>query len=320
MSSSQQKTAPHQVTGTEASISNYDNAAKVGVLSAITAYSIWGFAPMYFKQLDGIPATEILLHRIVWSAVLLALLVVVFGFGQKVVQAVKSWRIMRVMFIAGILLGSNWLLFIWAIGNDKLVDSSLGYYINPLFNVFLGRVFLGEKLRPLQQVAVALATIGVVVVVVAHGYVPWIALILASTFGVYGLLRKQVNVAAIPGLFIETILLLPFAITYWVWFASDASNLATNSVSFNLLLIAAGIVTTAPLVAFNAAAKRLMYSTLGFFQYIGPTIMLCLAVFLYGEPVSASQILTFAFVWAGLVLYSVDSLRVYRQRAKQTRK
>lgn len=292
------------------------SAAKVGVLCAIAAYSMWGVAPLYFKQLAMIPAAEILMHRVIWSALLL--FVLIFGLKQwpKVFAAVKNRKVMQVLFVAGLLLGANWLLFIWAINNDHILDASLGYYINPLLNVFLGRVFLGERLRRSQKLAVGLAVIGVAVLVFSYGYLPWIALVLAFSFSIYGLLRKKVAVDSLPGLFIETLMLSPFALIYWVMFGSAYSDLLSNSMSLNVLLLAAGVVTTAPLLCFTAAARRIMYSTLGFFQYIGPTLMFVLAVSLYEEPLEESRLVTFGFVWLALAVFSVDSLMAYSQQRK----
>lgn len=291
-------------------------ATKVGVLSAIAAYSMWGVAPVYFKQLQTLPAMDVLMHRVVWSAVILLVMVLVLKQWPKVKAAVRSFRVMKVLFVAGLLLGANWLLFIWAVNNDHILDASLGYYINPLINVFFGRLFLGEKLRPLQQAAVVLAIVGVAVLVVSYGEVPWIALVLAITFSVYGLLRKKVAVDSLPGLFIETVMLLPLALVYWVGFASEQSNMFTNSLSLNGLLLAAGVVTTAPLLCFTAAARRIMYSTLGFFQYIGPSIMFALALFVYNETMEQYRFVTFGFVWLALVVFSADSLRAYRGQRK----
>ena len=171
----------------------------------------------------------------------------------------------------------------------------------------------------MQKVAVGIALLGVSILIFSFGQVPWVALVLAGTFGVYGLLRKQVSVDSLPGLLIETLMMLPLALIYWVWFASEASNMFNNDLAFNLTLVAAGIVTTAPLLCFTAAARRIMYSTLGFFQYIGPSIMFLLAVFLYGEPLDNARLITFAFVWTALVLFSFDSFRQYRTNRKQLR-
>lgn len=294
-----------------------DKSVKAGVLFAIAAYSMWGVAPMYFKLIAQIPAAEILVHRIVWSVLVLVMLVLAAGHINKVRDALGNKRVLQVLLISGLLLAGNWWLFIWAVNNDHLLDASLGYYINPLLNVFLGRIFLGEKLRRLQQFAVVMAIVGVSILIFSYGQVPWIALILAGSFGVYGLLRKQVAVDSLPGLLIESCMMLPFAIIYWFLYASDASNMFTNDWSLNLILIGAGIVTTAPLLCFTAAARRIMYSTLGFFQYIGPSIMFVLAVFLYAEPLSDARLITFAFVWLALAIFSVDSLHAYRMNKRQ---
>lgn len=294
----------------------YDKSARSGVLFAIAAYSMWGFAPIYFKLLDQVPAIEILLHRIVWSVLLLLALVAITGHFNKVKKALNTPKVLKILLVSGLLLACNWFLFIWAINNDHLLDASLGYYINPLLNVFLGRVFLGERLRHLQQFAVGLAVAGVVIFIVSYGQVPWVALTLAGTFGVYGLLRKQVAVDSLPGLLIESCMMLPAAIIYWLFFASQMSNMATNDTALNVTLICAGIVTTAPLLCFTAAARRIMYSTLGFFQYIGPSIMFVLATLVYAEPFDSAKLVMFAFVWLALGVFSYDSLRHYHRARK----
>lgn len=296
--------------------SNATSQTQAGILFAISAYTMWGVAPLYFKQIAQIPALEILMHRIVWSVAFLVLLIVLLNQKHKVMAAIRSPKTLSVIAGASVLLAGNWLLFIWAINNGHLMEASLGYYINPLLNVLLGRLVLGETLRPFQKVAVGLAVFGVGVMLVAHGQLPWIALALAGSFGIYGLIRKQAPVDSLPGLAIETTILLPLAIVYWIGFASSHSNMTTNAWDLNLWLMAAGIVTTLPLLCFTAAAKRIMYSTLGFFQYIGPTIMFVLAITLYDEPMEPARLATFGFVWAALVLFSVDSLRVYRKQRK----
>ncbi|MFQ3235172.1 MAG: chloramphenicol-sensitive protein RarD [Paraglaciecola sp.] len=294
----------------------YDKSAKSGALFAIAAYSMWGVAPIYFKLLDGVPAIEILLHRIVWSVLLLFILVTLTGHFPKVKAALKTPKVVKLLLVSGLLLAGNWFLFIWAINNDHLLDASLGYYINPLLNVFLGRVFLGERLRNLQRLAVGLVLSGVVIFFFSYGHVPWVALTLAATFGIYGLLRKQVAVDSLPGLLIESTMMLPAALIYWIFFAGQMSNMATNDTALNITLICAGIVTTAPLLCFTAAARRIMYSTLGFFQYIGPSIMFGLATLLYAEPLDNATLVMFGFVWLALGIFSYDSLRHYRKARK----
>ncbi|MDO6839361.1 EamA family transporter RarD [Paraglaciecola chathamensis] len=293
-----------------------DKAVKSGVLFAIAAYTMWGIAPMYFKLIGQVPAMEILMHRIIWSVLVLVLLVAVTGKINKVKQAILNPKVMQILLISGLLLAANWFIFIWAINNNHLLDASLGYYINPLLNVFLGRLFLGERLRRMQKVAVGLALSGVAYFIVSYGQLPWVALALAGTFGIYGLLRKQVAVDSLPGLLIESVFLLPPAVVYWIWFAGEYSNMLTNDLPLNITLICAGIVTTAPLLCFTAAAKRIMFSTLGFFQYIGPSLMFVLAAAVYGEPLDNSKLVMFAFVWLALGLFSYDSLRQYQKVKK----
>lgn len=294
----------------------FRDPTKLGVLSAIAAYSMWGFAPMYFKLLLTMPALEILMHRIVWSVVVLVALVLILNQWQKVKRAITNTKMLSILVVSGVLLAGNWLLFIWAVNNDHLLEASLGYYINPLLNILLGRIFLGERQRPMQQFAILLAVIGVSILILSHGKLPWIALVLAASFGVYGLIRKQVAVESMPGLLVESLMMLPFAMLFWVFLASPDSNMLVNDSYSNMVLIMAGVVTTAPLLCFTAAAKRIQYSTLGFFQYIGPSIMFILAVFLYGEPLDEARLITFAFVWTGLLLFSVDSVRNYRKRPR----
>ena len=290
---------------------------KLGGIFAASAYSLWGLAPLYFKQIDFIPASEILIHRIVWSFLLLLLVLLALKQGNKVLAILRQPKMLGWLLLSAVLLGGNWGLFIWAVNNQHMLDASLGYYINPLLNVLLGMFFLGERLRKFQWIALSLAVTGVVIQLVTFGSVPWIALTLASTFALYGLFRKKLAIDAITGLFIESLLLLPLALYYWWQFAdSSAADLSQNSWSLNLWLMAAGFVTTVPLLLFIAAAKRLQLSTMGFFQYIGPSFMFVFGVFIYHEPLDNSKLVTFAFIWTALVLYSFDTWR-HLQKARR---
>ncbi|KGK16960.1 EamA family transporter RarD [Vibrio navarrensis] len=284
--------------------------ARQGVLLAIGAYTMWGIAPIYFKSILSVSALEILSHRVVWSFFLLAALLH-FGRNWRTVSAVITNKSKMLYLVStAILVGVNWLIFIWAVNANHMLDASLGYYINPLFNVLLGMIFLGERLRKLQWFAVALAACGVLVQLVMFGSVPIVAIALAMSFGVYGLLRKKVSVDAQTGLFIETLVMLPAAAIYLLFIASTpTSNLLDNPASLNILLVAAGVVTTLPLLCFTGAATRLKLSTLGFFQYIGPSLMFLLAVLIYGEAFTSDKAITFAFIWGALVLFSFDGLR-----------
>ncbi len=286
---------------------------KLGGLFAASAYTMWGVAPIYFKQLDFISSPEIIVHRVVWSFLLLSVILLAFKQFGQVRRILRQPKQVAWMLLSALLLMGNWGLFIWAVINDHMLDASLGYYINPLFNVLLGMIFLGERLRALQWLAVALAFTGVVIQLFTYGSLPWVALILASSFALYGLLRKKLEVEAISGLFVESMLMLPLVLCYWWWFAdSSAANMLQNSWQLNTWLIAAGVVTTAPLICFISGAKRLQLSTMGFFQYIGPSFMFVLGVWVYMEPLEPAKLVTFAFIWLALGVYSVDA--VYRSR------
>ncbi|QXC07601.1 EamA family transporter RarD [Aeromonas sp. FDAARGOS 1408] len=286
-----------------------------GVIYALCAYTLWGLAPIYFKTIAAVPAAEILTHRMIWSCALLLVLTLLGRQWHKVQAVLRQPKVLLTLAFTSITVGGNWLLFIWAINNGHMLDASLGYYINPLFNVLLGMLFLGEKLRRLQWWAVGLAAIGVAIQIIAFGSLPWIALVLASSFAIYGLIRKKLALDALTGLLIETLIMLPPAAIYlWGIADSPTSHLTQNDWHLNLLLIAAGAVTTAPLLCFTAAATRLKLSTLGFFQYIGPSLMFILAVTLYGEALALDKMITFAFIWSALVLFSLDGLRSGKRR------
>ena len=283
---------------------------RVGVLNAVSAYAMWGIAPLYFKILSNISADEILVHRIIWSFVLLTVITLLMNKSDHVRQLLRHPKLILGLTISAIILAANWFLFIWSINSGHLLDASLGYFINPLFSVALGMVFLGEKLRNWQKFAVLLATLGVIVQLVSFGTLPVISLALAGTFGLYGLLRKKIHIDSFVGLLFESLLMLPIAIFYWQFFIeSGTSDMASNTLSLNLLLMLAGLVTTAPLLCFTAAAKRLTLSSLGFFQYIGPSIMFFIATLVFQETLKLDKLVTFAFIWIALIIYTVDSVR-----------
>jgi chloramphenicol-sensitive protein RarD len=290
-----------------------DKSVKAGVIFALAAYSMWGIAPMYFKLLTQVPALEIVMHRIVWSVLVLCILLLARKKFRHVFKALQDPKILKTLSISGLLLAVNWLIFIWAVNNDQMLDASLGYFINPLFNVLLARLFLQESLNRLQLLAVFVALAGVVFLIFSYGEIPWIALALATSFSIYGLLRKKAAVDSMPGLLIESCIMLPFALLYWLVMDTSSGNMLVNSIDLNITLLLAGVVTTAPLLCFTAAARRIRYTTLGFFQYIGPSLMFLLAVLLYKEPLDSSRVVTFVLVWSGLLIYVYDSLRVYRK-------
>lgn len=288
-----------------------------GVILACMAFFMWGLAPIYFKLLQHISAFEILMHRVVWSVLFIMLIVAVMRQWYRIKIVVKQPKLLLMLTLTATLLGCNWGLFIWAVNNDHMLDASLGYYINPLLNVLLGMVFLGEKLRKWQGVAVALAFSGVAIQLISFGSFPIVAFSLAGSFAIYGLLRKKLPIESLPGLLLEAVILLPIALAYW-WLMTPttSSNLTLNDWHTNILLVSAGVITTLPLLCFTGAAKRLQYTTLGFFQYIGPSLMFILAVVFYEEVFSHERVVTFACIWSALAIFSWDS---YRQSQKRKR-
>ena len=290
-----------------------------GILLAIGAYTMWGIAPIYFKSLSDVSPLEIISHRVVWSFFLLAFLLHLGRRWRNVRDTLTSKPKVLLLIATSVLIGANWLIFIWAVNSNHMLDASLGYYINPLINVLLGMLFLGERLRKLQWFAVALAAVGVLIQLIAFGSIPVVAIALACSFGFYGLMRKKLNLEAQTGLFIETLILLPVASGYLLFIAdSPTSHFTANPIQLNLLLVAAGVITTLPLLCFTGAATRLKLSTLGFFQYIGPSLMFLLAVLIYGEAFSTDKAITFAFIWAALVVFSFDGLR-NNKKSKQAK-
>ncbi len=284
-----------------------------GIILALVAYFIWGIAPAYFKCIQAVPADEILTHRVIWSFFFMMALLTLSRQWQGVRAIVRTPKKLFALALSAVLIGGNWLLFIWAVNNHHMLEASLGYFINPLVNVLLGMLFLGERFRRMQWVAVLLAVCGVLVQLWTFGSVPLIALGLAFSFAFYGLLRKKIGVEAQGGMLIETLWLLPVAAIYLFGIAdSPTSHMSHNPWTLNALLIAAGVITTVPLLCFTGAATRLRLSTLGFSQYIGPTLMFILAVTFYGETPGQDKMVTFAFIWTALLLFIMDA--IYTQR------
>ena len=289
----------------------------IGVLSAVGAFLIWGLTPIYFKVLRNIPAFEILMHRMVWSFFFLLPLVLVLGRWNEFVKVITARRTLMILIGTTVLVSSNWFVFIWAINNDRILHTSLGYYINPLINVLLGMVFLRERLRPAQIAAVILAAIGVVHLTIEIGSLPWIALFLAITFGFYGLVRKVAPVNALVGLTVETLLLSLPAIGYLVYLDSQgAGAFLRMDIKTDVLLMSAALVTALPLLLFTFGARRIHLATLGILQYIAPSCTFVLAVFVYNEPFRLAQLWTFVLIWAALIIYSTDSVLYYRRHGK----
>ena len=285
-----------------------------GVLYAGGAFLIWGLSPLYWKAMQRVPALEIVTHRVVWSFVFLMGLILIQHRWAEFKEILKTPRTLLILALTTLLVSCNWLLYIWAVNAGYMLQASLGYYINPLVNVLLGMVFLRERLRRPQALAVLLACAAVVFRTVSHGELPWIALTLALTFGAYGLIRKVAPVGSLVGLTVETLILTLPGIAYLALLDSRAEGVLFNdSRSMDALLVGTGVFTAVPLLCFNLGARRIHLSTLGLMQYIAPSGMFLLAVIVYGEPFTAAQGWTFLMIWTALGIYSVDSLRAYRR-------
>lgn len=280
-----------------------------GIFFALGAYFIWGIAPAYFKLLQQVAPGEIMTHRVIWSFFFMLSLVSLSRNWAKVKLILQQPKKVLMLAVSATVICANWLIFIWAVNNQHILEASLGYFINPLLNVVVGMVFLKERFRRLQWLAVALAACGVLIQLWKFGSVPIIAIGLAVTFSAYGLIRKKIGVDAQTGMLVETSWLLPVAAIYLFGIAdSSTSHLSQNPLTLNLLLVAAGIVTTIPLMLFTAACSRLRLSTVGFFQYLGPTLMFLLAVVFYGEQMTPDKVVTFSFIWAALALFILDAV------------
>ena len=281
-----------------------------GLPEAIGAYTIWGFMPLFFKQLQGVSPVEIVAHRIVWSVVLITLILWISRRLGEFATALADPRIRRFMIASTILIAANWLIYIWAITNQHILAGSLGYYINPLVNVALGVVFFAERMNRTQIIAIFLAAAGVLVLASESLASIWISLSLAGSFGLYGMVRKLAPVGPLPGLACETTLMLPFALGYVVWAGLyDPTPGFGSATTTDALLIAGGAVTTVPLLLFASAARKMPLSTLGFIQFIGPTIQFMLGVFVYDEPFTRAHAICFALIWTAVAMFCVDGVR-----------
>jgi len=280
-----------------------------GLTLGIAAYGLWGVLPIYFKALRAIPSVDIVAHRILWSVPVLALLLSVVGAWSEVRVALRNRRAMTLLGITALLIGGNWLLYVYAVNSGHILAGSLGYYLNPIANVLLGRIVLKERLSWLQWAAVGLAAAGIAALAAGALSQLWISMTLCLSFASYGLLRKIAPVDAVAGLAIETTLLAPFAALWLLWsLGSGQPTFGTSSADLVLIAIA-GVVTTVPLLLFTAAARRLPYSTLGMLQFLAPTLQFLIAVLLYGEPFTTAHAIAFGAIWAALGLYVLAIMR-----------
>ena len=285
-----------------------------GILYAASAYVLWGLFPLYFSHLSTVPATEVLVHRVVWSLVFVLAVLAWRRQWAWLAPTLRQPRVIGAFVASALLLSCNWLTYIWSVNHGHVVDASLGYFITPLVNVLLGYTVLHERPRRLQWAALALATLGVVWLTVAAGQLPWIALVLAASFSGYGLLRKIAPLGALEGLSLETMLLaLPALVELLLWWGRGPTSFPSPDLATNLWLIGVGPLTAVPLLLFAAGARRISMTTLGLLQYIGPSIQFALGVWLFNEPFGGQRLIGFGLIWAALLVYSADGWRVSRR-------
>lgn len=283
-----------------------------GIMAAAVAYIIWGLVPLYWKQLGMVSSDEIIASRIVWSFILTVLFIIVIRKSTELLSDLKNlWGNKKdfwSLFVASYLISANWFIFIWAVNNNHIVETSLGYYINPLVSVLLGVIFLKEKLTKAQMVASLIAFVGVMVLVISNGVIPYVSLSLAFTFGVYGLLKKRIKIDAIRGLAIETLFILPVAVLYYIYLMVQGDTALFHS-NFNttLLLIGTGAITAIPLILFAIGAQNIPLYLVGFFQYIAPTMTLIIGTFVYGENFGGIELIAFSCIWLAIILFSIST-------------
>ncbi len=288
---------------------------KKGFWLAVGAYGLWGFFPLYWKQLQGVPAQEIVAHRVIWSLVFLIGVVIVSRRFRQISGHLRQRRVVFIYTISAVLLSVNWLTYIWGVNAGYVVETSLGYFINPLMSVLLGVIFFKERLRLWQWFAIAVAAFGVIYLTVSYGQLPWIALVLATSFGTYGLIKKLAPLDALAGQTLEMMVLLIPAIMFVLY-----SEVTVGSGFFHggwrttVLLMTGGVVTAVPLLMFAAAARRIPLSLVGTLQYIVPTLQFSIGVWVYGEDFSAARVVGFSIIWFALIIFTVEGLTVRHRR------
>ncbi len=300
-------------------LSPADHDERSALIAGLAAFITWGLVPVFWKLLKSVPALEILAHRFVWTALFLILLLSWQGRWPEVMNNFRSRRALLYCLTSGLAIAINWYFFIWAVNAGRIIETSLGYFMTPLVNILLGAIFLRERLTRWQAVAVLLAASGVLNLTFGYGRFPWVALILCTSFGIYGLLRKQSGTAAIPGLFFETIMLVPLALIYFMILQHvGALIFGRPHVSLSLLLISSGVVTGLPLVWFGHAARHLRLTTVGFMQYLAPTCSFFLGVFFYRETFTRAHLITFGLIWIGLAIFTCEALFRWRSIRAQS--
>ncbi|MGB5946379.1 EamA family transporter RarD [Paenisporosarcina sp.] len=290
-----------------------------GVIWAIGAYLVWGVLPIYWKWLGHVPSSEILTSRVLWAFVFTLLFVVVMRNSKLLLIDIQTlWQNQKAfwsLFFASALISANWFLYIWAVNHNHLVETSLGYYINPLISVLLGIFFLKERLTAAQKIAFVIALVGVIILTISYGRFPWLAFALAISFAIYGLMKKTIPLDAVRGLTIETLFIVPFALIYYIYlFVTNQAIMFHDNLQTDLLLVLTGLATAIPLVLFAKGAQRIPLYMIGFLQYIAPTSMLFLGVIIYGETFNAIDFLSFSLIWLALILFTVSKVMEARTR------
>jgi chloramphenicol-sensitive protein RarD len=284
--------------------------AKQGLVAALVAYLCYGLLPIYIKMIDSIPSIEVLAHRIVWSVPFGLLIILGRRQIPEIKRALKDFRVMSFLIFTAFLIGMNWYIYIYSVQSDQVLQASLGYYINPLFYVIVGVAFLGEKLRLLQGIAILFASIGVLILTFSTGVFPWISITLAASFTVYGVIRKKIAVGAMPGLFIETIIICPCAFYYFFFITNSGFTFFTNNdISMIILLLFAGPITVIPLLCIAIALKKLRLTTVGMMQFLSPSMQFIVAV-IYGEKLTQANMLCFGFIWLAIAVFIYDAVKV----------
>jgi chloramphenicol-sensitive protein RarD len=291
----------------------HDRIAREGVIIGLLAYVMWGIFPVYFKILDTVDPTEMLAHRVVWAVPFGGLIILMRKQWAEIRKVLSDKKTLGWLGLAALAISVNWFIYIWAVQNEQIFETSLGYYINPLMYVLAGVVLLGERLRRLQMLAVVLAFIGVMILTISGGELPWVSISLALLFTLYGTIRKQIAVGAMPGLFIETVMLLPFALIWLLWLLANGQSAFVNSdLTTSSLLLLAGPVTVLPLLCFAIAARRLTLTTIGFMQFLAPTLQFGIAIY-YGETLTTAHLICFGFIWAAVLFFSIDAVRASKK-------
>lgn len=289
------------------------------MICALIAYLVWGVLPVYFKLVGSVAPLEVLAHRIIWAVPFGAVIILARRQGGEVWRALTHPRMLAFLTISAVMIALNWLIYIFAVQHGQIFQASLGYYINPLMYVVVGVVFLGEKLRRFQLIAVVLAAIGVTILTFIGGQIPWIALSLALLFTIYGVIRKQIAIGGMPGLFVETLVLLPLAMVYWVWLMSIGGAAFSSSDPYlSFLLMLAGPITVLPLLFFVLAARRLPFSLIGFLQFIAPTLQFLMGL-VYGEVLTLAHVLCFGLIWIAVAFFVVDAWKAGAQASQVSR-